>query len=64
MPNKMSKGCDGCKCYKECYGGLSVRKCFDSNKCPCCNCIIKGICSKTCAEFNLFIKITLERDII
>ena len=60
----MSEGCDGCNYYEECYGFLVSKKKFDVDNCPCCNCIIKGICSKTCAEFNLFIKITLERDII
>lgn len=48
--------CDGCDYSKECYDLLVPRKNFNIDNCPCCHCIIKGICSHACTEFDNFMK--------
>ncbi len=54
--NKLNDNCKGCHNKGSCerYEGI-VRE-IDISKCPCIECLIKGVCSEPCEDFKELFK--------
>lgn len=56
----MERECRGCHSYtpndqKSCEAGITSRI-SETERCPCLNCIVKGMCDETCFEFRKYAK--------
>lgn len=68
--DKTANICEGCKSYKlvdyqpERIRGCGIEIPFISNtvKCPCLDCIIKGMCDDMCHRFKLYSRISRMRN--
>ena len=53
--------CDGCKSTITCMLTERFFSELDHRKCPCCRCLVKGVCNKMCSPFMEYIYTSVKK---